>query len=722
MELKNITPFERFKKILEASIPSEFQNKTGFAESLVGRALFSIIRYFKQGVDMGRLQYMKNKLENEYFAGLLRFCALKNIDLQNPVDPSTKKETQEDNIPENDGEDNGEQTTQEDEYPIICSLFFMDYTKKNQLQESLDSYTRWKEGMEATKGDYETDEVATSEINSTIEQLELFIECANLKININREFEILHPYHTRENVTFTDEQAGAIIASLDKIIAFLKDEKKNYCPKYKLTPEVEQVIIDKIGTCGPDTVKNKCIEINRLIGKVPTQPQPQAQPQAGTTTGTAAESLNYKNDKMLLEKIGSGVKISQILGDVLNTAGASGQTSQIVDTKSYLAKIGITTVDQIDFKTLAEIFKQHPTFKEEVAKLVSLEGIRNIQYVVARIIYRISKTPTYTGITPEKGGGVDYKEDSALRTYWERLVEKAKGEWVYFIDIDGYNLDPFKARTLQDAFRDSSSDGDKINRTVVTTTTAMSDISNIEKVGLRTITGSPRENSLSILQVSYNDKISYILCSLHNSHIKPESKVYRYLGNINLHKIFEDKLEKDPDVKNKVSDYATSIYDANHDTKGCNPDLKNFLKMDFLNKNRTGSPEQYYLNGIYFGFSNFISHQSNDTPVSRNTRFLYFYLKETVLNTATRFTGYRVKPGRNDILMYSSDGRRPLEPIEINDLKNSPMFKWKVGAILTFEDDTWQKAYFPNINQITNGIIIPTPITAVDYSTMIIFK
>jgi len=87
MDLKNVTPFDRFRKVFE--VTGEFSNKTGFSESLIGRGLFSIIRFFKQGINIGRLEYLKRKLENEYFAGWLRFCALKNINIKDGTMPKT---------------------------------------------------------------------------------------------------------------------------------------------------------------------------------------------------------------------------------------------------------------------------------------------------------------------------------------------------------------------------------------------------------------------------------------------------------------------------------------------------------------------------------------------------------------------------------------------------------------------------------------------------------
>jgi len=92
--LKNITSFSDFKRMYEASadLGTEYSNKTGFSESLVGRATIGLFKLIKRGIDEVQLEYFKRKLENEYFAGVLRYCKSANIDLKNPQAPITSEE------------------------------------------------------------------------------------------------------------------------------------------------------------------------------------------------------------------------------------------------------------------------------------------------------------------------------------------------------------------------------------------------------------------------------------------------------------------------------------------------------------------------------------------------------------------------------------------------------------------------------------------------------
>lgn len=95
-QLNNLTRFEDFKKLYEdfrksyeaVDTGTEYSNKTGFSESLIGRATLGIFGLIKDGINAVRVEYFKRKLENEYFAGVLRYCKSKNIDLKDPKKPA----------------------------------------------------------------------------------------------------------------------------------------------------------------------------------------------------------------------------------------------------------------------------------------------------------------------------------------------------------------------------------------------------------------------------------------------------------------------------------------------------------------------------------------------------------------------------------------------------------------------------------------------------------
>ena len=82
---------------------TEYSNNTGFSQSLVGRATIGLFKLIKRGIDEVQLEYFKRKLENEYFAGVLRYCKSSSIDLKNPQAPITPEEpAKKEEIEEND--------------------------------------------------------------------------------------------------------------------------------------------------------------------------------------------------------------------------------------------------------------------------------------------------------------------------------------------------------------------------------------------------------------------------------------------------------------------------------------------------------------------------------------------------------------------------------------------------------------------------------------------
>ena len=101
--LNNLTRFEDFKKLYEdfrksyeaVDTGTEYSNKTGFSESLIGRATLGIFGLIKDGINAIRIEYFKRKLENEYLAGVLRYCKSKNIDLKDPQKPAVEDEENE---------------------------------------------------------------------------------------------------------------------------------------------------------------------------------------------------------------------------------------------------------------------------------------------------------------------------------------------------------------------------------------------------------------------------------------------------------------------------------------------------------------------------------------------------------------------------------------------------------------------------------------------------
>lgn len=77
-------PIRTYDKLYEAEGQGmDFSNRTGWSQSLVGRAINKIFSFGKTIVDKMVLSSLKEKLENEYFKGVMRATAQNNIAKEN---------------------------------------------------------------------------------------------------------------------------------------------------------------------------------------------------------------------------------------------------------------------------------------------------------------------------------------------------------------------------------------------------------------------------------------------------------------------------------------------------------------------------------------------------------------------------------------------------------------------------------------------------------------
>jgi hypothetical protein len=703
MELDNIVPFEKFKKLLEeASIPDEFSNATKFSQSLVGRGLFSILRYFKQGIDIGRLEYLKRKLENEYFAGWLRFCAIKQINIKDGtmVEKAVQKE----------GEANADVTPAQQqnddvEYPFICEVMHMDYSEDN-LNVLAQTISKFKEFVatirnQMNEGDIEEEDM--KELKEMLEQAELAVKYGEIKLKINKDvFAVLQPYCTHSEQQFDPEKEKIIIDLLDQVIAFLNGDAKA-CKDYHLT-ENEKKIINVLITSKNEPIKTKCQEINNLISENPPAP---AQPEPEQPT---QEDYQGEFEGFLLEEITSKlnpkVPIMQVLGDTLNTVpgGTSGSTTGKVKPYEYLKSIGINSVDEIDFGRCAELWSKHPEFKEGATKMVTVEGVRKIQYAAARMIFHTKQTPTYKGMTPPVGGAVDFNEDSALRSVWERKVDAVKGQWTYFLNVD--IIDPFRVMNLQDAYRKRDPMLEDYYKRMNNNTIPIDTTQKIEEggFGLKLFKEKEwkQERGLFVMQYSIGGQIYYPVLQLHNS---GGESIYKYVGNIDIERIKKDDKQKDPNFPKEARNYSSCIFDINNlafKQKGDKKFNDEFFKGDIR---YVPGEQSYLLNGVYIASTNFnrINPSQSGVLTTKNTRMFYMYVRNNKLKNSSPFDELQANAqvAAADFRLLAYD-KGALKKQSLNQLLVlPPKIPSAVGCFYTFESTDWIDNYFPGMrNQI----------------------
>lgn len=724
MDFRNITPFNRFRKTFEEVVAGdEFSNKTGFAESLVGRGIFSIFRYIKQGIDMIRLEYLKRKLENEYFAGFLRFCSVKKINLKDGTMPKG-----------DEGDESGDESGNgggggNEEDNAACEIFSIPWPQNNYIATYSGETEKYMNEMIALKEEG-VDEEDAADIDKLIDNAKKMMNYFRIKEEQNIIYARLDVKikDAGETKSFEGENLTDVVRNLQGIINFLKGDAR-ICPTFNLG-EDEKSLINKLAAFTNEEIKAKCKEITDLIkapaAQAPAAQAPAAQAPAPVAQAPAHENFSYDmiNEEAISSSINTKVPIMQMLGDSLNIMpdGASGVTSHKVNAYEYLKGIGINSVDEINFKACADVWADNPEFKDQCSKMVSVDGIKRLQYAAARIIYRIKKTPTGTGMTPAVGGAVNFAEDSALRSVWERKIETVKGEWTYFMNVEA-ELDPFRIQNLQDAMRARDARGDALAKESQTYASDIKDVGEWDKIGLNIVKGTYRENQPIVVKCSFNDdaNVAYLLCVLHTNKFDKTRSVYRYLGNIKIDQILKDKAYEKTGFK--FSDYSSCILTDKYITeyKG-SVELNNFMKLNLSSLKTFGSG--FYLNGIYLSTNDFKRFDMSANLKTCSTKIMYFYVNNGK-NAPFSENPPSFTPSNTNLKMKYVYNNSVQDATSLTNLKDDiKPIKWKIGAMATFQP-SWLEKYFPGLsnNIILQGNDSKIPSIVNDaYSKVIIIK
>jgi hypothetical protein len=733
MELRNITPFKNFRKIFEeVNMPNEFSNNTGFRESLVGRALFGILRYFKKGIQLGKLEYYKRKLENEYFAAILRFCAYKGIDLKTGEDPNAGEGGAQGQ--EEGGEDGGgeQKNPAEKEFCEILSFDCWNDPNGNEISSRKKKFADYLNDLNRLKPTLTNpDDIA--EADRLIDKSTKVISCCDKKIAINTVF---------SNLAHLSGSTDANVAAyLDQIKEFFNSPEAKMCSTYDGT-ENEKNLIKSFSTSTDTNIKSRSDQVIQLLGSAqsatqlpapaPTQAlPPSAQtkalpPSAQTKALPPSAPTKFLPEKPIAalppherfrynEAIESGINksvpITQMLGDQLNLEG---KASSKVNIYEYLQKIGINSVDEINFVELVKLFRANPSYRDDKTGVSSenylnYAGVRKIQYAVSDgIIFHVKKTPDNVGINPGEGGMTNFEEDTSLRKTWEKKVEFVKSEFNGFFNFE--IVDPFRLLNLSDALREhknSAYSGDRVvldDRGVVENLGKTLELENKKALlGLK-----PRgnevvatENTPLIFSVSHGANNYYPVFSLCGSSGTNPNKVYRYIGCINFNKIIDDKELDKPDYKNNAKNFANAVWDTTVKS-GSDADFLNFLKIP---QNSLNNGAEYFFDSIYFTASNYDAIKSNrDSSTNpKNMRILYNYVKKTASN-GNNFTGVKATAVETDFaLKYLTNGN-VLEPLNIKNVKSqtTKTVKMYFGEIFELLPG-WDRIYFPDMgtNQVS---------------------
>lgn len=676
MGLKNLTSFNYFKSITEASIPNDFSNNTGFKESLVGRATFGILRYFKKGIDLGKLEYYKRKLENEYFAAILRFCASKNIDIRTGVDLSVKdnsndKEYRDD---DNNNDDDSYVYNETNQFEFeFCEILSTDYSISPSNAG----------GINPTKQTYQTylndlndvmliltDQVEKDECQKLIENAKNIINCCNIKLDINQVFAKL--------LSLSGTTDPNINNYLNRIKIFFESKESKYCSTYKGT--TNEVAIIKIFSNSTDqNIKNKANEIIPLLEKV---------------------KINYSDllQEKITSKINKYINITQMLGDQLNLAG---KASENVNIYEYLKKIGIESVDDINFVELVKLFRSNKEYQSLVSSdnYLNHAGIRKIQYAVSDgIIFHIEKTPDNVGINPGTGGGTKWKEDTSMRKVWEKKVEFVRSEFSGFFDFS--KVDPFVLLNLNESLRERNNynkDNEVINDrgNVRSLGNTFYIETHASKLGL-----TPKGNSTMlsektpfVMTLINGDSVYYPVFTLCGSD-SDRTKIYRYFGIINFDKILSTREYEKQDFDTNANKFAKAVWD-----NSVKPDVDTkFLNILKIPNTLNGGTSDF--DSIYVSNRDFTRIGSRINPTfNTQLRFLFNFVKRSNNQSYGQFKGAKNTATSNDFdLRCLVDGNNTLANVDMNNVMNNTndkLISFRIGEIFEIMAG-WEVKYFPD--------------------------
>lgn len=376
--LKNITSFSEFKKMYEAAgeTGTEYSNNTGFSQSLVGRATIGLFKLIKRGIDEVQLEYFKRKLENEYFAGVLRYCKSASIDLKNPQAPITPEEpAKKEEIEEND---------------IVLAandILLLRYDVvgwETVLTEANNDILSGMRSIDSGSREYNDFKMLSDKL------------IVNVK-NINEKFALLN-----SGSTTLDNDLNAIKTSISEIKAItLNSVTPPVQLKYSLSAG-EKSVLDGLVTA-----------LSAIVPNIATK--------------VLVEGYVFDKYEIIEEKVGSGsgTGLGFILGDEISTDGV----------RKFLKDQGVNNVEDINFKQLASIFTDK--MRANATEKVNKNSIVRIATTINNIIGDPSKKQALSAGWQKRVETVKGEFKSFLNTNDIDPIELKKSNYLPTDDKDG---------------------------------------------------------------------------------------------------------------------------------------------------------------------------------------------------------------------------------------------------------------------------------------------
>lgn len=614
ISFKNITSFSEFKKMNEAvDVGTEFGNSTGFKESLLGRATYGLFRMVKNGINAVRLEFFKRKLENEYFAGVLRYCKAKNIDLKNPQSP-------------NDSNTNTDSITESNEIVEIS----------NDILKVRFNVNNWSDCLNSASDSIYSG-MTTIGTGTTYDDFKLLRDELIPKVrSINEKFIILSTLAAGNQPQPNDIQE--ILTNKTNINSLQLSSPSPQVPLHYTLIDAETNIISGLTSA--------------VVGTAIATPLSQI----------LVDNYNFDEDDNYLinEKVDnkSGTGLDFILGDKLSTGGVN----------KFLKDQGVNNVEDINFEQLSSIFTdkmRSDATSGGPAVGVNKNAIVRLSVCVSSIIYHTVKTPDNLGSNPGVGGAIDNTKQTALFQPWQKKVEKIKGEFSKFLNVD--EIDPITIKT-------SSFAGDPKNQADINKDKEeqkeIDRIAKTIKFGTSDGFSDKKLTNFGVIRLFKDGKFTGPVFKLETAN--NNKKIYKYVGCLDFDKMVTDfdKIKK-LDVNNKK---ITKVFEPVSDD-GSAP---KFLKLK-----PTGNLNGKELAGTYLIFEREISETSDGNYKEYKVRVYYLYLKSA--GTMHRITQSNFIPNDFEIYYLAQNGRLEKVP-DITKIGTATTISVGVGKTLEIKD------------------------------------
>lgn len=615
-KLNNITTFEDFKKLYE-DIGTEFSNSVGFTESLVGRATFGLINLVRMGINRVLLEYFGRRLENEYLAGVLRYCKKANINLKDPQPPSVIQ-----------SQEQGTTSEENEIYLIAQEILKIRFDVPSYEVLLDDTILMIDSGLTQLQNAGLTGSTQEQDFNLIKTKLIPDVKTINDKITILNGLITTNTPPSATNVP----DINTIKTTIEDIKTISFTTPPPVTLQYKLTDSEKNVISGLTSTSVTDRAVLDPLE------------------------AILVENMKYEISEMITEKVtsGGGTSLTFILGDEISTEGVD----------QFLKKQGVNNLEEVNWVQLAKIYTDK--MKTASTNEVNKDAVIRIQQGVSPKIFHKTPTPKGKGLTPGTGGGVS-DQPTALYNPWQKKVQKVKSEFRQFLNVE--EVDPFKLKLSDYSGKDDPNKtklGNEAERT-----RELERLSAVEsnKTKINFHNGFAKAAfSYNMIRVFYSG-LFYGPLFRTDKKEADNLKVLKYLGSLNLDTIVAD-ISKGP-LETDLSKYETVWEDGS----------KNGLPFPFLQSLITSNITKggKDLIGVYFIFekqivTTFSGESRKNRPV---IIFLYATGKSHTTSISTVNSSvelYAVSPDGKGIGKITDISKlnliQPVEKFEIGEAFN----------------------------------------------------